>query len=324
VNTISVSQSGRQVAARCVDVDGVTIVATNRYPRIAAVHDEAFVVAPIAENPERFVTGIARSRLRADLFTFVDDICDPRPRFPYYFDRDNLAAVDTRSFDQWWSKLPQATRKNCRRSERRGAHADVVTLDESLAREIKDIYDETPIRQGRRFWHYGKNVATVWRENATYLDRSDFIVLRCSGELIGFMKLVYVGRFAKIMQILAKASHYDKRPMNALIAKAVELCSERGVSHLIYSKFQYGNNASSSMIEFKIRNGFERLDFPRYFVPMTLQGRVALSCRLHRGLQDILPAPVIDTLLRLRESTNTWRLRRQGGASGADHRDESA
>jgi hypothetical protein len=158
-------------------------------------------------------------------------------------------------------------------------------------------------------------VETVWRDNSAYLDRCDFIGTYVGGELIGFAKIVYVGRFAKIMQILARSAHYDKRPMNALIAKAVERCGEKGMSHLLYSKFQYGNNATSSMIEFKIRNGFERLDFPRYYVPLTIPGRFALACRLHRGMLGILPAPVIARLLRLRESTNALRMRQHNGRS---------
>jgi len=304
---VAISVKGEAVVVPAMPIDGATVIVNGRFPRIASIKDESWVENAVPANVERFISAVAGCALHADILTFAQEIDRPHPLHPYYFELDNVAAVDTRSFAAWWEKLPQATRKNCRRSERRGAHTQVVTLDEQFAYQVKGIYDESPIRQGRRFWHYGKDVETIWRDNSAYLDRSDFIGTYSNGELIGFMKMVYVGRYAKIMQIVARSSHSDKRPMNALLAKAVEQCSQKGMSHLIYSKFQYGNNATSSMIEFKLRNGFERLDFPRYFVPLTVPGRLALACRLHRGLLEILPAPVIAKLLSLRESLSTLR-----------------
>ena len=39
-------------------------------------------------------------------------------------------------------------------------------------------------------------------------------------------------KLASILQFLPKASQQDKRPANALIAKAVEICETKGISHL--------------------------------------------------------------------------------------------
>ena len=305
VEHLAVSIKGQSVIVPSVSVDGLTVVVNGKFPRVASVADEPWVENAFPQDPAHFIAGLAASPLRADVVTFAQTIDDPKPAHRYSCEWDNVAAIDTRDFARWWEQLPQATRKNCRRSERRGAHTEVMTLDEELARGIKQIYDESPIRQGRRFWHYGKDVATVWRENSTYLDRCVFIGTLVGDELIGFIKVVFVGRHAKIMQILSLASHADKRPMNALLAKAVEVCCQRGMSHLIYSKFQYGNNDASSMIEFKIRNGFQRIDFPRYFVPLTLRGRLALACRLHKPLIEVLPAPVLNTMMKVREAVNT-------------------
>jgi hypothetical protein len=190
-------------------------------------------------------------------------------------------------------------RKNVRRAAKRGVTVDVATFDEALVRGIKEIYDETPIRQGRRFWHFGKSVETIRAENGSYLDRAEFIAAYCDGELIGFMKFVRAGSAAIVMQILCKAAHYDKRPMNALIAKAMDVCHAKGISHLVYSKFMYGNK-TDDMTEFKRRNGFVQLDYPRYFVPLTLKGRIAVALKLHRGLLGLLPAQAIEVLGRTR------------------------
>jgi hypothetical protein len=323
--TIEVSVRGRQVTVPAVDVAGVTVIVRGAFPRLATIRDEAFVdTRRVHEDVAAFVDEARRSALPADILAFAQPIDDPTPRGSYPFDWDNAAAVDTRSFDKWWEKLPQATRKNCRRAERRGARTDLVHLDEQFALQIKCVYDESPVRQGRRFWHYGKDVATILRENSSYLEKSDFIATFLNDELIGFMKVVYVGRIATIMQILARASAYDARPMNALIAKAVQVCSTKGISHLSYGKFQYGNHASSSLIEFKVRNGFTRVDYPRYFIPLTVRGRVAFACRLHRSLLEILPPPAVDVLQRIRAARHAVPTLGQHGTPTSGSSDERA
>jgi hypothetical protein len=302
-----------------VDIDGSTVIASGRLLRIATIRDESFVESGVPRDPSRLVTEVSRSGLGADLLTFPQGIDDRTPHFPYHFEWDNVAAADTRDFNAWWDRLPQSTRKNSRRAARRGVTTSVVELDERLATGIKQIYDETSVRQGRRFWHYGKDVKTVYRENSSYLDRSDFVATYFDGQLIGFMKMVYVGRTARIMQILSCVAHYDKRPMNALIAKGIEVCSRKGMTHLVYSKFQYGNKANPHLEEFKTRNGFERLDFPRYYVPLTLRGRLALACRLHRGALGILPSGMISVAVRLRNSMNELLLSKPAHSSDSDH-----
>jgi hypothetical protein len=314
---VEVSVNGNPAALPAVEIDDAVVISSGRFPRIAAIKDESFVDAGVPQDPARFVALVSASLLPADIVTFPQQIDDPVPRHPFYYELDNVAAADSSDFARWWEKLPQSTRKNCRRAERRGVVTQVVSLDEQLAQGIKNIYDETPTRQGRRFWHYGKDVQRVLLENSAYLDRSEFVASYSGSELIGFMKIVYVGRVARIMQLLSLVSHYDKRPMNALIAKAVEVCSQRGVSHLVYSKYQYGNKTNTPLMEFKSRNGFDRLNFPRYYVPLTLQGRIAVGCRLHRGALGLLPSGVITNALRMRESLNgllTFDRRSSGAA----------
>ena len=102
------------------------------------------------------------------------------------------------------------------------------------------------------------------------------------------------------MQMLPKASQQDKRPANALLTKAVELCEERGISYLTYGLFNYGNTRDSSLRDFKIRNGFEEMLTPRYYVPLTTWGSLSLKLHFHRGLRGILPHNVIDLAVRAR------------------------
>ena len=162
------------------------------------------------------------------------------------------------------------------------------------------MQNETPIRQGKRYPHYGKTVEEVKRLHAVFADRSDFIVARCEGQFIGFLKLVYCGDVASIFQLNSMLAHYDKRPSNALVAKAVELCSAKGIEYLKYGRFNYGNKSDSSLREFKIRNGFEEVLVPRYYVPLTPWGTLCVRFKLYRGLLGILPQSVILSILTVR------------------------
>jgi hypothetical protein len=133
-------------------------------------------------------------------------------------------------------------------------------------------------------------------------------------ELIGFMKMVRVNSIASIMQILAKNAHQDKKPMNALVAKAVELCEQKGLSHLIYRKYIYDDNVDDPLTEFKRRNGFEQVLVPRYYVPLTYRGSLALKLHLHRGGREMIPRPLKVLLRKLRRA---WMDRKYSVAPGA-------
>jgi hypothetical protein len=301
-NNAEIAVRGKTMKVPSVQIDGEMIVVTGRLIKTAAIRDEEFEESGLVQDPRGFVSKVAKSGLRADILTFGQKIYEAAPKHSYPFDWDNAAAACTTSFNSWWENLPQETRKNVRRAAKRGVSVQLATFDENFIRGIKEIYDELPVRQGRRFWHFGKDLETIKRENSTFIDRSEFIGAYYHGELIGFIKFVYVGRVARMMQILSKAAHFDKRPMNALIAKAIEVCQENGVSYLVYSKFTFGNKEKSEFADFKRRNGFVQMNFPRYFIPLTLKGKIALRLNLHRGLLGILPSRLIGWFLQVRSA----------------------
>ena len=191
-------------------------------------------------------------------------------------------------------------RQNVKKSVKRGVSTRTVPFDDQLVRGIHDIFNESPIRQGRPFWHYGKDFETVKRETSHCLDRSEFIGAYCQDELIGFIKLLYTGKVADVVIIVSKQKHFDKRPTNALLAKAVEVCVQRRISFLTYAKFSYGNKTNSSLADFKRHHGFEQVLFPRYYIPLTLKGKIAERLKLYRNLQEMLPEKVIAVLVKAR------------------------
>jgi hypothetical protein len=273
------------------------LVTTRRGPvRIAAIQDEEWIEGEPVAEPESFIRSW-QGKSPADIFVFARPLPRSEPCYPFHFEWDNVAVAKLTEFAQWWESLPQETRKNVRRSQRRGVTVNRVNFDDQLVRGISNIYNETPIRQGRKFWHYGKSFEQVKAGNATYPDRSEFIGAFFEGKLIGFIKFVMVNNVARIMQIVSMEAHTDKRPTNALLARAVEICCEKRATHLIYGKYVYGKKENSPVTEFKKRNGFEPLSFPRYYVPLTRAGQFAIRFGLHRGLEHFVPEKIMTLFL---------------------------
>lgn len=293
--------AGKTLRVPSVQICDRTVVLTGKWIRTAQIKDEEVVDGISVEDPQLFTAKLKQSQLKADIFTFTQRPPDTSPKYDYHFEWDNWAAIATPSFKEWWeNRLPQESRKNVRRAAKRGVSVRLASFDDDLVKGIHRMYNETPVRQGKRFWHFGKDLETVRLGLATYLDRSTFIGAYWNQELIGFLKMVRVNGVGLLFHILSMNAHYDKRPMNALIAKAIEFCEQQGISHFIYGQFLYGNKHQSSLLEFKRRNGFEQINFPRYYVPLTLKGEAVVRLKLYKGLAGLLPAPILQRALSCR------------------------
>jgi hypothetical protein len=117
------------------------------------------------------------------------------------------------------------------------------------------------------------------------------------------------------MHIISTIEHRDKAPTNALIATAVKACADRQIPYLIYSNFAYGNKQSDSLSDFKERNGFQRVNVPRYYVPLTLTGKIGFRMGMHHKLVDRLPESVIARLRNFRAGWHSRNLESSAGVS---------
>lgn len=303
--TIAVAVKGRLIEMPALRIRERAVVISGKWLKVARVHDEEWISKPLSNDPDSFIRLVRDASPAADLFTFVQDPAAP-VEYPYPSETEDVAVIAITSWADWWTSLPRIGRKNARRAERRGVVVERAVLDDALVRGIKELYDEVPVRQGRRFWHYGKDLDTVRRINASYAERSEFLATYWDGAMIGFMKIVFVDRVARIMQILAGAAYSDQRPTNAMIAKAVEVCCQRGMTHLIYGQYVYGSKGETPLSDFKRRNGFRRIELRRYFVPLTRKGEAALALRLHRGAAELVPAGAVRLFLNARARLYTW------------------
>ena len=303
----AISIRGKWVKVPSLNVNGQTIIVTGKWIKIASLHDEDWIVDALA-NPAACLKEFEQrsGAARADILCFSQKIPSTVPRYHYSMEMRSIAVAQVARFKDWWEKLPQETRKNVRRSQKRGVVIQVRAFEDDVIRGIADVQNETPVRQGRPYIHYGKSLEQVRRDHGAFIDRSDFICAYFGEELIGFLKLVYRGDIASVLQINTKAAHYDKRPANALLAKAAELCEARGVSCLTYGLFNYGNKGENPLREFKERHGFGEMLVPIYYVPITTWGKLCVATKLYRGVMGILPRRAITIAVNARAKWYTF------------------
>jgi hypothetical protein len=283
------------------------VMVQGRLCKVAHVDGEGYL---FLEDPEAAIATLRRSPAKPDLFTFTRKLPETKPEYSFPFEWDNLAVLSVSTFDHWWKKqVNDKTRNMVRRAEKKGAVIREVPFDDDLVRGIWEIYNETPIRQGRLFPHYGKDISVIRRVSETFLDNSIFIGAFLENKLIGFVKLTLDNRRSQagVMHIIGMIQHRDKAPTNALIAESVKACASRNISHLVYANFAYGKKAKSSLSDFKERNAFQRVDMPRYYVPLTPWGSVAFRLGLHRRLSEHMPESLA---AKLRELRTRWYQRR--------------
>jgi hypothetical protein len=288
-------------------IEGRNVVVRRRLCRVAEVDGEGF---KYLTDPKSAIAAVRDSGKRADLFTFTQELTETSPLYQYPFDWDNFAVLRISTFDQWWTQqIGFKARNKAKQAEKKGIVIREVPFDDALAHGIWEIYNEVPFRQGRRFPHFGKSFEAVRAMSATFPDSSVFIGAFDGSKLIGFIKLTMndAGTQAGIMHILSLVSYRDKAPTNALLVQAVRSCADRRVTRLVYANFAYGKKTRSSLSDFKERNGFQRVDFPRYYVPLTKWGALIFRLGLHQRLAERLPESIA---AKLRELRSHWYQRR--------------
>jgi len=290
-----------------MNVCGRNIQVQGRLFRVARLDGDKY---KFLNEPEAVLAQLRRPGPRVDIFTFLQKLSDPSPKYSYPMEWDNLAVLPISTFENWWSEqIGFKARNKAKQAAKKGVVVREVPFDDALVHGITEIYNESPVRQGRRFPHYGKSVDSVRKMSSTFLESSVFIGAFLGEKLIGFIKLTIDDdqTQAGMMHIVSMIQHRDKAPTNALVAQAVRSCADRGISYLVYSHFAYGKKERSGLSDFKERNGFQKVNLPRYYVPLTRTGWLAFRLGLHHELIDWLPEPLLAKARDLRYSWYRFR-----------------
>jgi hypothetical protein len=285
--------NGKRIDVNCVQINGQTYATSGNLVKIARLEDEWY---EDVHDPASTIAQLASVKPRPDIFTFWQRVPDTEPKYGHQMEWESLAVLPIQTFDHWWKHVKGTTRNMVRKSQKAGVEVREAAFDDDFIRGMVDIFNESPVRQGFRFWHYGKNFDTVKREFSRFLFREDLIGAYYQGELIGFAMLANAGRYGVMGQFIAKMKHRDKATNNALMAKTIEVCAMRRLPYLVYTTWR-----ETSLVGFKRHCGFEEMKVPRYFVPLTNRGKLALKLGFHQELRDRLPDAIKRPLKQIRK-----------------------
>lgn len=302
-SSCSVVCNHRIIECECCG-DALRLRVQGKFPRIGFIDGGNFTFPC---NPSQVLNELQHSSF--DLFTFLQKPGSEGAKHPYPFELDNLAILPITRFEQWWERqIGSKVRNQVRRSEKKGVLVQQELLTDELVHAICDIYAETPVRQGRRFVHYGMTPDAARAYAGTFPLRSIFLVARVEGSIVGFAKMVtnHAGDYAGYLHLISYLRHRDKSVNNALIAASVRSCAARGIRQLGFDNLVYGKKADDSLAEFKINNGFQCVPVPRYYVRRNLRGAVAFRLGLHHDLRERIPESIAS---RMREIRTKWYAR---------------
>ena len=75
------------------------------------------------------------------------------------------------------------------------------------------------------------------------------------------------------------------------------------------SRNVWGSGGAGGLVEFKVANGFQCVEVPRYYVPFTLLGRLALRAGIHGGIAKRIPKGCMEAAANVRKWWNALRFR---------------
>ena len=302
------SIQGKICQVPAIAVNNLVIIISGKFLKTATIKDEWWLEGDLPCAPNEIVASLKSEKMGAALFEFSQRLPHTEPKYDYRKAWSSVAAIPIVSYEDWWeNRLPQVTRKNVRRAGRRGVIVKPVEYNDRLIEAIVRLNNSTPIRQRRLNIHFGKSFDAVKRDYSEYSQRSEFLGAFFENEMIGLLQIIRQGEIGNIMQLFCMPNHEDKRPANALLASAVELCACQKIKYLVYGKFIYGHNVKASLAEFKRRNGFQEFLVPTYYIPLTIMGRIAIMLNMHRGIKNFLPKQIMQIAFEFRN----WMKRRK-------------
>ena len=133
-NTVEIRVKGRWVTVPVVEVSGKKLIAKGTWLRTATIRSEEMMENEL-EDPRLCIRELKTDGnrvLKADIFTFPQKMTATQPKYSYPIEWDSVAVAQVNSFKDWWDRLPQETRKNVRRSQKRGVVITVNEFDDDL------------------------------------------------------------------------------------------------------------------------------------------------------------------------------------------------
>jgi Acetyltransferase (GNAT) family len=282
------------------ETDCMQLKTRGRFPLIGYIDGERYT---FLSDPESVMPQLRNTPI--DLFTFLEKPGESAD-FRYPSEEDQFAVLQMSDYEQWLKLVGQKTRNLVRKAEKFGVTVTESALTDEVILAIRDAYNETPVRQGKPYHHYGTDEAHVRERFSTFSDRSILLAARHEGNIVGTARMIVdnSGDFAGIIHFLSLMSYRDKSVNNALMSACVKTCIDRRIKQVVYERLTYGNKGVDALANFKRHNGFTAVPVKRYWIPMTRVGSVAMKLGLHRSLRSYVPESIASPLRKLRTSVS--------------------
>lgn len=300
---------GEPVQCDAVRINDQTFFLSGKFLRTASLRRDKDEWQEDVKNPDAVIQGLKTCGSRVDLFKFWQRIPETEPKYRYYKEWRDIAVIPVTSFKQWWDKqVSPSVRNKIRKAQKRGVIVKEIQFDDEFLQGVMEIYNQSPVRRGKVFWHYGRSMESVKQGLCADLDEAILIGAYHQNNLLGFIKLLLADRYAMIVLILDKLAHRDKAPMNSMIAKVVEICANRQIPYITYTVWRRGDQG-----KFQESNGFTRMAVPEYYIPITARGALALHAGLHKGIKAAIPERLMTLLVPLRAKWYSLKYSRNDG-----------
>ncbi len=197
---------GQPSKLECVEINGQNYLITREIVTGVRLEDEWY---EDQSDPALVIDALkAAQNIRADIFTFWQRVPETKPKHDYYHEWESLAVLPVESYGHWIDKqVSSRLRTQMRKALKQGVELREVAYDDSFVRGMTDIFNEVPVRQGRPFWHFGKDFETVKQQFSRCLHREEMIGAYLGGEMIGLMMLGITNNHALTGQIIGKIKH---------------------------------------------------------------------------------------------------------------------
>ncbi len=145
---------GKDVRLDYAKINGQTYSVTRGLVRVISLEDDW---CEDIDDPAAVIAALNNSDIRADIFTFWQRLPDLQPKYSYTMELDSIAALPIKSYSFWWEKqIERKVRNKVRKAQKKGVTVRMASFDDTFVQGITSIFNETPIRQGRRFY-------TLWK-----------------------------------------------------------------------------------------------------------------------------------------------------------------
>ena len=142
-----------------VQIDNQTFVISGNSLRTAALKKEW---QEDVTDPEQTMRALKAVPTRIDILKFWQRIPETKAKFNYYKEWREIAAIPISTFDHWWEKqISPKARNKIRKARKLGVTFEQTDLNDDFVEGVVGIYNQSPVRRGKPFWHYGKDFATV-------------------------------------------------------------------------------------------------------------------------------------------------------------------